>query len=103
VRVSAATSGMSTDPAFTNPLNWRMELPVLTGRSVSLREPTALDVDALAALLSLSDATPFGLSEPPGMASAHQVIERFIGDRWWASCTSGNSTPRSRRPSGNAR
>jgi len=82
VRVSAATSGMSTDPAFTNPLNWRTELPVLIGRSVSLREPTALDVDALAALLSLSDATPFGLTEPPGMASAHQLIERLIGDRF---------------------
>jgi RimJ/RimL family protein N-acetyltransferase len=72
---------MATDRTFTVVENWRAELPMLVGRSVLLREPTSEDLDALLDLLSLSDATRFGLDEPASELAVQQVIERAIHDR----------------------
>src|SRR5689334_885214 len=43
---------------------WRAELPVLSGRLVTLREPNTHDVGALFDVLSMADATRFALDEP---------------------------------------
>jgi N-acetyltransferase len=70
-----------SDSTLLNEPNWRSELPVLTARTVTLREPAASDVGALADLLSLSDATRFGLDEPPSEVAVQQLIERVVHDR----------------------
>jgi RimJ/RimL family protein N-acetyltransferase len=72
---------MATDPTFTTIPNWRGELPSLAGRSVLLREPTAHDLGSIVDLLSLSDASRFGLDEPPSDVAVQQLIERAIRDR----------------------
>ena len=41
---------------------WRNELPALAGRAVTLREPGFHDLGALIELLSLGDATRFGVA-----------------------------------------
>ena len=51
--------------------DWRSELPMLTARLVTLREPTAADLRPLIDLRSISDATSFGIDEPSP--------ERFLG------------------------
>jgi RimJ/RimL family protein N-acetyltransferase len=61
--------------------NWRDELPVLTGLNIVLREPTPYDVDPLVRLLSLGDATRFGLEEPPSDVSIQSLIDRAVRDR----------------------
>src|SRR5262249_40365978 len=61
--------------------SWRTELPVLTGRSVTLREPNAHDVTALIDLLSLSDATRFGVDDAVTDGAVGTLVERAIGDR----------------------
>ena len=43
--------------------SWRRELPMLTARLVALREPTPEDLGALVDLLSVEDASRFGLEE----------------------------------------
>jgi RimJ/RimL family protein N-acetyltransferase len=48
---------------------------------VLLREPTTQDLDALLDLLSLTDATRFGLEEPASDLAVQQVIEGAIRDR----------------------
>ena len=60
---------------------WRAELPVLAGRLVTLREPTAHDLTALFDLLSTSDATRFGLDEPVTEFAVQQLIDRAARDR----------------------
>jgi RimJ/RimL family protein N-acetyltransferase len=72
---------MSADPTFATAVNWRSELPVLTGRTVLLREPNAQDLGPLVDLLSLGDATRFGLDEPTSEVTVQQLIERVIRDR----------------------
>ncbi|MBZ5556421.1 MAG: GNAT family N-acetyltransferase [Acidobacteriia bacterium] len=61
--------------------NWRAELPTLTGRLVTLREPTSSDLGPLVDLLSLSDATRFGLDEPVIDLGVQDLIERIARDR----------------------
>jgi RimJ/RimL family protein N-acetyltransferase len=60
---------------------WRAELPVLSGRLVTLREPTTHDIAALFDLLSMDDATRFGLDEPVTEFGVQQLIDRAVRDR----------------------
>ena len=69
-----------TDKHFATPL-WRTQLPTLTARLVSLREPTARDYQALTVLLSLADAPRFGLARPISDHAVQRLIERALRDR----------------------
>lgn len=60
---------------------WRNELPSLTGRAVSLREPTSQDLGPLVDLLSLGDATRFGLDEPVSDVGVQELIDRVARER----------------------
>lgn len=72
---------MATDPTLTAISNWRAELPVLTGRSVLLREPTSQDLGPLVDLLSLSDATRFGIEHATTELAVQQMLDRATRDR----------------------
>jgi RimJ/RimL family protein N-acetyltransferase len=73
---------MATDhPSSSGVPAWRAELPVLTGRVVLLREPTTHDLGPLVDLLSLADATRFGLDEAPSEVAVQQLIERIATER----------------------
>jgi ribosomal-protein-alanine N-acetyltransferase len=72
---------MATDPTLTGVSNWRTELPTLTARLVTLREPVAQDLGPLVDLLSLHDATRFGVDGPMSDVAVQQLIERFARDR----------------------
>jgi RimJ/RimL family protein N-acetyltransferase len=61
--------------------SWRKELPLLTGRAVVLREPGVQDLGPLVDLLSLGDATRFGLDEPVSEVGVQELIERFARER----------------------
>jgi RimJ/RimL family protein N-acetyltransferase len=60
---------------------WRTELPTLVGRAVTLREPTSQDLGPLVDLLSLNDATRFGLEESVSDVSVRELIERVARER----------------------
>jgi RimJ/RimL family protein N-acetyltransferase len=60
---------------------WRNALPMLSGRTVTLREPGAEDLPFLLNLLSLGDATRFGIDEPLSEVVVHEFIERASRDR----------------------
>jgi len=60
---------------------WRNELPVLTGRIVTLREPTLQDLEPLVDLLSLPDATRFGVDDPVSDLGVQDLIERSTRER----------------------
>ena len=72
---------MAADPTVLRTSNWRAELPALTGCVVTLREPVPSDVGALVDLLSLSDATRFGLDESVIDLGVQDLIERSVRDR----------------------
>ena len=72
---------MANERIFITVTNWRAELPVLTGRTVLLREPASHDLDVLVALLSLGDASRFGLDESPTEYAVQQLIGRAAHDR----------------------
>jgi RimJ/RimL family protein N-acetyltransferase len=72
---------MAGDPTLVGTSNWRAELPTLTGRVVTLREPVSSDLGALVDLLSLGDATRFGLDEPVIDLGVQDLIERSGRDR----------------------
>ena len=72
---------MGSDHTSISTSNWRAELPVLAGRSVVLREPTTHDLGPLVDLLSLADATRFGLEEPSTDLAIQQLIDRAVHDR----------------------
>jgi ribosomal-protein-alanine N-acetyltransferase len=69
------------DSTLTAANAWRAELPVLSGRLVTLREPTTPDVGALFDLLSMDDASRFGLDEPVTEFGVQQLIDRAARDR----------------------
>ena len=79
--VCAESRCMASDSTFAAAGNWRMELPVLTGRAVRLREPASADLAALVSLLSVSDATHFGLSDRSNPLSVQRLIDRACRDR----------------------
>src|SRR5881392_2170640 len=96
--------------------DWRATLPTLTSRSVSLREPIAQDVGALVDLLSITDASRFGLDYPVTELAVHELIERARRERHSrmscssipdarsrARCRCGSSIPFLRPASGKRR
>ena len=60
---------------------WRTELPELSGRTVTLREPSASDLGPLVDLLSLCDANRFGVEEPVSEVGAQELIDRIARER----------------------
>jgi RimJ/RimL family protein N-acetyltransferase len=60
---------------------WRRELPTLTARLVALREPTSDDLGALVELLSLEDASRFGIEDAIDDVAVRQFVERATRDR----------------------
>jgi RimJ/RimL family protein N-acetyltransferase len=61
--------------------HWREQLPTLAAQLGTLREPVASDVDALIELLSIPDATPFGIEERVTEAAVQKAIEGALRDR----------------------
>lgn len=72
---------MAGEPSVIGVTTWRTELPSLVGRVVSLREPVAQDLGPLVDLLSLADATRFGIDEPVSEMSVQELIERVARER----------------------
>jgi len=66
---------------FVTPVNWRAELPTLTSRLVSLREPVRGDHQALVAILSQHDAPRFGLERPISAEAVRRLIDGAARDR----------------------
>src|SRR5438128_9853200 len=60
---------------------WRTTLPALTSRSVILREPTEQDLGALVDVLSIADASRFGLDYPVTDAAVLEFIDRARRER----------------------
>jgi [ribosomal protein S5]-alanine N-acetyltransferase len=72
---------MSNESTVLTPCAWRSELPTLTARLVTLREPTASDLRPLMDLLLLSDASRFGIDDPISEVSVQQFLNRIARDR----------------------
>jgi RimJ/RimL family protein N-acetyltransferase len=69
---------MSPDPSHPSDVtvsDWRHELPMLTSRALTLREPVAQDLGALVDLLSIGDASRFGLDDPITDLAVQKFIE----------------------------
>jgi RimJ/RimL family protein N-acetyltransferase len=71
---------MAEEPAI-GVSNWRTDLPNLTGRLVTLREPSSEDLGPLVDLLSLGDATRFGFDEPVTDVEIQALVERAARER----------------------
>jgi RimJ/RimL family protein N-acetyltransferase len=72
---------MNSERPFIAVTNWRGELPVLAGKTVTLREPTSQDLGPLVDLLSLVDATRFGVEGAITELAVQQLIDRAPRDR----------------------
>lgn len=72
---------MPGEPSVLSVAAWRNELPSLSGRVVMLREPATQDLGPLVDLLSLGDATRFGLDDPVSDVAVQELIERFARER----------------------
>jgi RimJ/RimL family protein N-acetyltransferase len=72
---------MPGESAVIGVATWRNELPSLNGRVVVLREPATQDLGPLVHLLSIGDATHFGLEEPVSDVAVLESIERFARER----------------------
>ncbi|HEY2908253.1 MAG TPA: GNAT family protein [Vicinamibacterales bacterium] len=72
---------MSPDPNVSRAADWRTALPTLMGRAVSLREPMAHDLGPLVDILSLADATRFGIDEAITELAVQQLVDRAIRER----------------------
>jgi ribosomal-protein-alanine N-acetyltransferase len=79
--LSAISNKMASEPSAIGMSTWRDELPSLSGRIVMLREPVTPDLGPLVDLLSLGDATRFGLDEPVSEVGVAQLIDRFARER----------------------
>jgi RimJ/RimL family protein N-acetyltransferase len=77
---------METDPSLIKIPNWREELPTLTARHVTLREPMSHDLGPLVDLLSLADATRFGIDEPISEVAVRQAVDRAARERAAGVC-----------------
>ena len=89
---------MAVESSSLNVANWRAELPTLAARLVTLREPMAEDLGSLLDLLSIADATRFGLEEQTGAVAIQQLIEgvrreRAAGRSFTYAITSGTGRP----------
>jgi RimJ/RimL family protein N-acetyltransferase len=67
---------MAMDPAELTASDWKTELPTLTARVVTLREPVNQDLGAIVDLLSTSDASRFGLECPVTDDAVQELIDR---------------------------
>jgi len=74
-------NNMPGEPSVLSVAPWRNELPSLSGRVVLLREPATQDLGPLVDLLSLGDATRFGLDDPVSDVAVQELIERFARER----------------------
>ena len=72
---------MPGQPAVIGVATWRNELPPLNGRVALLREPVPEDLGPLVGLLSVGDATHFGLDEPVSDVGVLELIDRFARER----------------------
>src|SRR3954452_4940180 len=72
---------MAAEPTVPGVATWRSELPALSGRVVALREPAAQDLGPLVDLLSLADATRFGLDEPVSDVGVQELLDRVVRER----------------------
>jgi RimJ/RimL family protein N-acetyltransferase len=70
-----------SDSSLIAVTSWRTELPTLTGRTITLREPGAQDLGPLVDLLSLGDATRFGIEEPTSDVGVQELIDRAARER----------------------
>jgi RimJ/RimL family protein N-acetyltransferase len=61
--------------------DWRSELPILTARLVTLREPTAADLRPLIDLRSVADSCSFGIDDQSPELAMQQLIDRAGRDR----------------------
>ena len=89
---------MAVESSSLKVANWRAELPTLAARLVTLREPMAEDLSSLLDLLSIADATRFGLEEQTGAVAIQQLIEgarreRAAGRSFTYAITSGTGRP----------
>ena len=71
---------MGTDAAGITS-DWRTELPTLTARLVTLREPSTSDLRPLMDLLALGDASRFGIDEPVSELGVQQFLDRARKER----------------------
>jgi RimJ/RimL family protein N-acetyltransferase len=72
---------MSMDVTDVTPPNWRTGLPTLAGRQVTLREPTVSDLRPLLDLLSIADASRFGIDEPFSELAVQKLLDRAHRER----------------------
>jgi RimJ/RimL family protein N-acetyltransferase len=78
---SATRPFMGSDHTFVAITNWRTEGAVLATRRVQLREPGPADLASLVGVLSLADASSFGLDAPASDAAIKALIDRAPRDR----------------------
>src|SRR3954468_20324090 len=72
---------MSKEASALSTPEWRQQLPPLTAKLVTLREPTASDLRPLMDLLLLADASRFGIDEPVSEVAVQQLLDRIARDR----------------------
>jgi RimJ/RimL family protein N-acetyltransferase len=89
---------MTPEASALNAPNWREELPTLTSRLATLREPVPKDLGPLVTLLSLGDATRFGTDAPATDVSVQRMIERAARDRTTGQAFTYAITPGTARP-----
>ena len=70
-----------SESSVTGLATWRNEPPTLTGRTITLREPTPHDLDPLVDLLSLGDATRFGIEDTMSDVAVQEAIDRAVRER----------------------
>jgi RimJ/RimL family protein N-acetyltransferase len=72
---------MASGTTIVSTSDWRAELPVLGGRLITLREPSAQDLGPLVDLFSIGDATRFGIGDRIAEIGVQEFIERVARDR----------------------
>jgi RimJ/RimL family protein N-acetyltransferase len=70
-----------SDSSVLGATTWRNALPTLAGRTITLREPEPQDLGRLVDLLSLGDASRFGIDEPVSDVGVQELIERVTRER----------------------
>jgi N-acetyltransferase len=72
---------MSHDPSSSDRSAWRLALPVLTGQTVTLREPAPADLAPLYAVLATAEVPQFGLDGDLSETSVSRFIDAAQEDR----------------------
>jgi ribosomal-protein-alanine N-acetyltransferase len=72
---------MGKETSTSSTPDWRQELPPLTAKLVTLREPSSSDLRPLMDLLLLADASRFGIDEPVSEVAVQQMLDRIAHDR----------------------